>query len=589
VRPPAAGRRPAAYPSAAAGCPPAAGQPPEAGHPCAAVHPPVAGHLSPAGLHLGLRDAGREQLEGLRRAHTDGADRGDNSAVGVMGASKDPVWEFFTPGTRPKSFKCKFCQLELYGNPTVLKRHMVGSKCNPPAEVRRVLLQKLVSNKRKAGDGRLEADLADLEADSVTAASHSKSARKGLPVSSTGARSTSTTGPLSSFVKVLTQKQVEALDSMCAKWICRNALPLSTTESSSFRAFARALKPAYKPLSRWSLAGPLLDKDFKELSLLVESFIKRCVRDGTVVIGGDGWSDRLMNSVYNMLLFVPQPLYVETKVCGESRHTAENTAAFFAERINSLGPRNVCAFVSDTENKMKAVWDLLQTRYPWIVIIPCAAHCLDLLFADICKHSCVSRPLAFCSSMTRYWRLHGFPKAVLERCQKTEYGCVRQLQRPGATRWKSQLSAVAALLNTQSAMEKAVVETTFKEECLLKRSVEQRKVAAEAAQAVKRDVNWEELGIVVKLLQLSVCTSIYTTLTTLHPASSCCSSNTSFCRCGSANVHPPPCAHPRLHPRFAICRPRGPGRRRRDVGRFWSSQVVGRCTRRQACYERARS
>jgi len=138
VRPPAAGRRPAAYPSAAAGCPPAAGQPPEAGHPCAAVHPPVAGHLSPAGLHLGLRDAGREQLEGLRRAHTDGADRGDNSAVGVMGASKDPVWEFFTPGTRPKSFKCKFCQLELYGYPTVLKRHMVGSKCNPPAEVRRV-------------------------------------------------------------------------------------------------------------------------------------------------------------------------------------------------------------------------------------------------------------------------------------------------------------------------------------------------------------------------------------------------------------------------------------------------------------------
>ena len=249
------------------------------------------------------------------------------------------------------------------------------------------------------------------------------------------------------------------------------------------------------------MAGPLLGKEFKEISLLVESFIKRCVRDGTVVIVGDRWSDRLMNSVYNMLLFVPQPLYVDTKLWGESRHTAENTAAFFAARINSLGSRIVCAFVSDTDNKMKAVWDLLQMRYPWIVSIPCAAHCLDLLFAVICKHPCVSRPLAFCSSMTRYWWLHGFPKAVLNLCHKTEYGCVRKLQRPGTTRWMSQRSAAAALLKSQSAMEKTVMDTTFKEECLLKASAEQRKADVESAQAVKRDIKWEELRMVVKLLK----------------------------------------------------------------------------------------
>ena len=120
------------------------------------------------------------------------------------------------------------------------------------------------------------------------------------------------------------------------------------------------------------------------------------------MVGGDGWSDRLMNSVYNVLLFVPQPLFVETKMWGESRHTAENTAAFFSARIETLGPRNDCAFLSDTENKIQAVWDLLQVRHLWMVMIPCAAHCLDLLFADICKHRCVSRPLAFGCSMTRY-------------------------------------------------------------------------------------------------------------------------------------------------------------------------------------------
>jgi len=92
-----------------------------------------------------------------------------------------------------------------------------------------------------------------------------------------------------------------------------------------------------------ALPGPLLNKEFKGPWLLVESFIQRCVRDGTIVVGGDGWSDRLMKSVNYMLLFVPQPpLYVEIKVWWESRHTAESTTAFFATRIDSFGPRNVC-------------------------------------------------------------------------------------------------------------------------------------------------------------------------------------------------------------------------------------------------------
>jgi len=72
---------------------------------------------------------------------------------------------------------------------------------------------------------------------------------------------------------VFSSKQVEILDALCAKWIYRNALPLLTTESPFFRAFTRAFNPAYKPPSRWSLAGPLLNKEFKNLSLLVESFI----------------------------------------------------------------------------------------------------------------------------------------------------------------------------------------------------------------------------------------------------------------------------------------------------------------------------
>jgi len=50
-------------------------------------------------------------------------------------------------------------------------------------------------------------------------------------------------------------------------------------------------------------------------------------------------------------------------------------------------------------------------------------------------------------------------------------------------------------------LEKAVVDATFMEECLLKVSVEQRKAAADVSQAVKREDIWDALRIIVKLLE----------------------------------------------------------------------------------------
>jgi len=153
-------------------------------------------------------------------------------------------------------------------------------------------------------------------------------------------------------------------------------------------------------------------------------------------------------------------------VWGESWHTAANTAAFSVKRIESLGARNLIAIVSDTENKMKAAWDELSERYPWMLMIPCASHCFDLLLNDISKNPYVGRPLTFRKKMTEFWRHNSFHKSVLERCQHSEYGKVVQLQRPNPTRWKSQVMAAMSLLKTQVAMEKAVVDGVCKRECL---------------------------------------------------------------------------------------------------------------------------
>lgn len=358
-----------------------------------------------------------------------------------MGAPRDPVWLHVVPGSKHKHVKCNFCGKEMFSNPTWLKRHIVGDKCTPPRNVKITLLQRLLGSGKKGADDKYAAELASMQTDD------NPSAKRTRP--SSGAASTASAcsagGPrtLDGFVRVMSSKESEAIDGKVAMLIYRRAMPLSTTTSPEFLYVVRALNPAYCPPSRYSLSGPLLSKEYLELSRIVDMFVRRSVADGDLVIGGDGWTDRLNNCIYNLLFFTPEPVYEETKVWGESRHSAVKTADFFTEHIEKLGPRNVCAFISDTENKMKAVWDLLKERYPWLLIIPCGGHCMDLLHGDISKHAYVARALAFCNSMTQYWKMHSFPKKVLERCQMAEYKKTIELQRPGSTRWSSQVTAAS--------------------------------------------------------------------------------------------------------------------------------------------------
>lgn len=413
-----------------------------------------------------------------------------------MGAPRDPVWEHTVGASKAQYVKCVFCGREMFRNPTWVKKHIVGKTCKPPRSVKILLLKRIVEKMCSGDAAEYAAELASLEADGDGAAVRLRAAAASASTS-TG---TGETGTLDNFVRTMSSKNSTAIDVKCARWIFRRAMPLNTTAMPEFIDFIRALNPAYAPPSRYSLSGPLLEKEFKQQTQVVNMFVRRSIADGDIVLGGDGWTDRLNNSIYNVMLFTPEPVYAETKVWGESKHTAENTARFFIERIESLGARNVCAFVSDTESKMKAVWDMLKERYPWLLIIPCGAHCLDLLHGDIAKHPDIARALAFCNSMVQYWKTRAFPKSVLERCQVAEYEKRVQLQRPNSTRWSSQVTAASVLLQTQGAMEKAVVDAAFKNECINSGTAEQRKAAADATRAVKDEANWELLDMVVKLL-----------------------------------------------------------------------------------------
>jgi len=67
-----------------------------------------------------------------------------------MGTANDPVWAYLSATEDdPRRFVCKFCTKTLFGNLTILKKHVVSKVCTPPADVYRILLERLVGIQRK--------------------------------------------------------------------------------------------------------------------------------------------------------------------------------------------------------------------------------------------------------------------------------------------------------------------------------------------------------------------------------------------------------------------------------------------------------
>ena len=237
-----------------------------------------------------------------------------------------------------------------------------------------------------------------------------------------------------SYVTVMVEQERDTADELFSLWVYIEALPFRLADSAILQTVLSKVNPAYKRPSKHSMANFLLNNAFVAQTAVVEPLVRQRKEQGNLVIGGGQWSDSNLTSINNIVLFTPVPVYMKTAVWAEERNTADNTTAFYVKRIQNLSPRNAFAFVCDTENNMQAVWASLKLKYPCPLVLPCASHCYNLLLADLSEHVMLAKGLTFRNSMTQFWPQHSTPKQILEWCQTSEHGVVRQLERPGATR-----------------------------------------------------------------------------------------------------------------------------------------------------------
>lgn len=146
-----------------------------------------------------------------------------------MGAPRDVVWDFMKPGSNSLRFTCTVFSHELHGNPTLLKKNIVGSNCSPPDHVERKLLQLLVQRTNRADRERLVDELGAMQPDGEP---REKRLRADSAVGSSRAR----TGSLKCYVSALSYKEAQIIDAKRARWIYLSALPLSTTAEPGVHA-----------------------------------------------------------------------------------------------------------------------------------------------------------------------------------------------------------------------------------------------------------------------------------------------------------------------------------------------------------------
>ena len=119
----------------------------------------------------------------------------------------------------------------------------------------------------------------------------------------------------------------------------------------------------------------------------MEAEVKGYYERAPVLIGAsDTWNDVMGKSVTNLMLLTPKPFFLDSWMSDERRNTATNEAEKLISCLKAF-EKKVLSFISDTENKMKAVHkELYQELTPetlhCLLCFFCTAHVLSLLLGD---------------------------------------------------------------------------------------------------------------------------------------------------------------------------------------------------------------
>ena len=157
------------------------------------------------------------------------------------------------------------------------------------------------------------------------------------------------------------------------------------------------------------------------------------------------------------MVYYPQGIsFVKSIDASNIVKDANNLFLLFNEIITWVGPSNVVQMVTDNVANYVAAGRLIYHKYKHINWSPCVAHCLNLIFKDICKLDHIAELARRASKVTIFVYNH----VVLLSWLRKREGWTEILQ-PGATLFATTFIALKSLHDHKHDLQALVTSKFF--------------------------------------------------------------------------------------------------------------------------------
>ena len=290
-------------------------------------------------------------------------------------------------------------------------------------------------------------------------------------------------------------------DKMFARLIFLAMLPFSFASNLWLRSFINdGLRVIYSPPGRKLIQGRLLDEEDREVQTKVDALLQQ---SDYLQIASDGWSNLRGEAIIS---------YVVTCTLGDffvhssdasivEKKSAEWCFADFEKRMSKCGGVvKINGFISDTENKMRATWKLIENKYPSIHAYGCCTHTLQLLMKDICSMEWAAALLKSANSIVLWFRNHHFPAAKLKEYSRKLLGKAIRPVKNSKTRFAAWAYVCERLLKLKSSLRAVVDDDSYKSGVQGKKGREEEPDDKEPSSIINDGSFWDGLVVLLKIL-----------------------------------------------------------------------------------------
>jgi hypothetical protein len=369
------------------------------------------------------------------------------------------IWTLFnvskdTNGKKTQA-ECKFCGFQYkFPNATRMTVH-IGACKKCPEDVKKRHGSATTAKSRQRG--KEETFLIDSASDPDDPQPGS-SCMSDLPSpapASVSAQKRARTSTLTSFVDRMQANEQDKIHEALARAVYASCLPMSLFENRYWKEALSMLRPSYKPPSAYMMGTSLLDDEYGRVMGNVRQLMEQAT---CLTLLSDGWTNIRGAGVINFIIATPKPVFFKAITRQAEKETAAYIASKFVDVIEEVGKERFLLIVTDNAANMKAAWGIVQEKFPHVSAVGCAAHSINLIFADLLKLRTLNDLYKDCRGIVVHVRNSHMLLSIFNEKRK-ESACNVTVNTISETRWGKVVIMFDHVLKNKTPLQQSVVDS----------------------------------------------------------------------------------------------------------------------------------